>query len=82
MLVFGFPGLFGRSFAFGAVRAGLSAPNDGGLTFSLEMKVGVLFELVRITDNLTPAVGGVGAVDRGLGFVIGASDGCGGGVAR
>lgn len=37
----------------------------------------------RLTkDNLTPQVGGEGTVAKGFGLMIGASDGCGGGVAR
>lgn len=34
------------------------------------------------SDTFVPADAGCGAVDNGLGFIIGASEGCGGGVAR
>lgn len=43
---------------------------------------GLLLLLVITSDIFTPEVGGVGTVARGLGFTIGASEGCGGGVAR
>lgn len=35
-----------------------------------------------VRDNFTPLVGGEGVVARGFGFIMGASDGCGGGVAK
>jgi hypothetical protein len=45
-------------------------------------KVGGFFLGSRLTrDNFTPHVGGKGTVARGFGFTIGASEGCGGGVA-
>lgn len=34
------------------------------------------------SDNFTPLVGGVATVANGLGLIMGASDGCGGGVAN
>lgn len=33
-------------------------------------------------ESFTPAVGGAGVVAKGFGLVVGASEGCGGGVAR
>ena len=35
-----------------------------------------------IKDSLVPAVAGWGLVAKGFGFTTGASEGCGGGVAR
>lgn len=81
MLFFGFR-LFGPSFTGRAASAGLPSPNAGAATCSFEMNVGVLVWPTLINDNFTPTVGGVGTVARGLLLTIGASDGCGGGVAR
>lgn len=39
-------------------------------------------ELRDKSEILVPAVAGCGVVARGFGFIIGASEGCGGGVAR
>jgi hypothetical protein len=41
-----------------------------------------LRELNDSSEILVPAVAGWGVVARGFGFIIGASEGCGGGVAR
>jgi hypothetical protein len=44
---------------------------------------GIAFRgLIIMSDNLTPEYGGAGVVAKGFGFATGASDGCGGGVAR
>jgi hypothetical protein len=75
---------FDASFAAtgGAASAGFPSPNWGAVTAEFK-KVGGFFRASRVTrDNFTPVVGGVGSVARGLGFMIGASDGWGGGVAR
>ena len=38
-------------------------------------------EFRETSESLTPLVGGAALVDNGFGFVTGASEGCGGGVA-
>ena len=43
---------------------------------------GTLRGLTMESESLTPAVGGPGVVASGFGLTTGASDGCGGGVAR
>lgn len=83
MLFFGLR-RFSASFAggTGVASAGLPSPN-GGATMAVFKKVGGFFRGSKLTnDSLTPDVGGVGTVAKGLGFTIGASEGCGGGVAR
>lgn len=82
ILFFGFR-LFSPSLEGGTTSAGFPSPKTGAVTFSFEEKGWFLFALLTlIKHSFTPAVGGVGAVARGLGFKTGASDGCGGGVAR
>lgn len=83
MLFFGFR-LFKPSFAGSPATAGFHSPNTGIAAPCRDAaEVGALFLLLTLTsDSFTPEVGGVGPVARGFGFTIGASDGCGGGVAR
>jgi hypothetical protein len=81
MLFFGLR-FFEGSFAAIGARAALPSPKGGAVTFAFEGKT-VLFRGPRLTsDSLTPDVGGAGFVASGFGLMIGASDGCGGGVAR
>ena len=81
MLFFGFL-LFAPSLPTGVASAGFSSPNPGASTLPFNVNVGVLFFPRLIKDTFTPDVGGAGTVARGLGLMIGASDGWGGGVAR
>lgn len=82
ILFFGFR-LLRESLVTGETSAGFPSPKTGAMTFSFEANGWFLLALLTLTrDSLTPDVGGVGPVARGLGFKTGASDGCGGGVAR
>jgi hypothetical protein len=82
MLFLGFR-FFSPSLTGAGTSAGFPSPKGGAVTICFEMKVGVLLRgLTQTSETLTPDVGGVGTVARGFGFIIGASDGCGGGVAR
>ena len=82
ILFFGFL-LFNPSFTGGAARAGLPSPNKDAAPVPSTEGVGVLSRLPMLTsESLTPDVGGAGTVASGLGFMTGASEGCGGGVAK
>ena len=82
MLFFGFL-LFKASFDVtgGAASAEFPSPNCGAVIADFK-NVGGFFRGSRLTrDNFTPQVGGAGTVVRGFGLTMGASEGCGGGVA-
>ena len=82
ILFFGFRRFASFELAGGGASAGFPSPNCGAVTLVVR-NVGGLFRASRVTkDTLTPDVGGFGTVARGFGLTIGASDGCGGGVAR
>lgn len=66
---------FRPSFTVGPSSAGFPSPNTGAVTFSFDTEL-VRFALLMLTRaSLTPDVGGVGTVARGLGLTIGASEG-------
>lgn len=81
MLFLGFR-FFEGSFTGGAAKALFPSPKGRAVTVNFAGKA-VLFRGPMLTnDSLTPDVGGLGLVASGFGFMIGASEGCGGGVAR
>lgn len=67
--------LFNPSLTVGPKSAGFPSPKTGAVMFSFDEKGWLRFALTLTRDSLTPDVGGVGTVARGLGFTIGASDG-------
>ena len=82
ILFFGFL-LRDASFALtgGCASAGFPSPKRGAVAGL--RNVGGFLRGSRLTrESLTPEVGGCGTVARGFGFTIGASEGCGGGVAN
>ena len=91
MLFFGLRLFSPPSFEGNPATAGFHSPRTGTDVLcrggaALPLLLSLLLLLFRlptlISDSFTPDVGGLSSVESGFGFTMGASDGCGGGVAK